>query len=190
MGRRRCAIALAAMVRAGAHGNADAGSTGVPARVHRVAASSARAHEQGRSRDRAANTMTMAPAVLDRRPAPRAHVVRVQRRQLPVYSPLPLGAVRGTARRVFGSREDLRPRVREMLRALYAAEGVVLMGAGTQALQVAIHTARRLVGGPLTVALPAFTCFDVASAAVAAGARITPSHLAPAPLATDLDSTT
>jgi len=134
--------------------------------------------------------MTIAPAVLDGRPARRAQVVRVQRRQLPAYSPLPLGVVRGTARRVFGSREDLRPRVREMLRALYAAEGVVLMGAGTQALQVAIHTASRLVGGPLTVALPAFTCFDVASAAVAAGARITLYDVDPATLAPDLDSLT
>jgi len=134
--------------------------------------------------------MTMAPAVLDRRPARRAQVVRVHRRQLPAHSPLPLGVVRDTAQRVFGSREDLRPHVREMLRALYVAEGVVLMGAGTQALQVAIHTASRLVGGPLTVALPAFTCFDVASAAVAAGARITLYDVDPATLAPDLDSLT
>jgi hypothetical protein len=134
--------------------------------------------------------MTVVPAVLQGRsgPARRSHVVRLPRRQLPAYSPLPLGAVWRTAWRVFGSRGDSRPCFRDLLRAQYAAEQVVLMGSGTQALQHAIHAAGRLVGGELAVALPAFACFDVASAAVGAEARIALYDVDPATLAPDLDS--
>jgi hypothetical protein len=134
--------------------------------------------------------MTVVPAVLQGRsgPAQSSHVVRLLRRQLPAYSPLPLGAVWRTAGRVFGSRGDSRPRFRELLRVQYAAEQVVLMGSGTQALQHAIHAAGRLVGGELAVALPAFACFDVASAAVGADARIALYDVDPATLAPDLDS--
>lgn len=123
--------------------------------------------------------MTVVPAVLDGRLPPR---------QLPAYSPLPQRAVWDAARRVLQSHEDARPRVRELLREMYAADGVLLTGSGTQALQTAIHTMSRLSGDDCAVALPAFTCFDVASAAVGAGVRITLYDLDPDTLAPDLDS--
>jgi len=63
-----------------------------------------------------------------------------------------------------------------------------LLGSGTQALQVAIRAAACLVGDDPVVALPAFTCFDVASAAVGAGARIALYDVEPATLSPDLDS--
>ena len=132
--------------------------------------------------------MTVLRAVLNGSPAPRPQVITHFQRQLPVYSPLPLGAVWRAARRVFRSAEDSRPRARELIRASYAAERVVLTGTGTHALQIALRAASRLVGGDLTVALPAFTCFDVAAAAVGAGARIALYDLDPATLAPDLDS--
>src|SRR5207237_3967531 len=145
----------------------------------RVAASSARAYEADRSCDRSANTMTAVSAPLR---------TGIRPRQLRACSPLPLKAVWHTARRVFGSRRDSRPHVRDLLRALYAADDVVLTGTGTHALQMAIVAACRLAGKNLTVALPAFTCFDVATAAVGAGARIALYDVNPATLAPDLDS--
>lgn len=77
-----------------------------------------------------------------------------------------------------------------MLRWAYQADATVLTASGTQALQLAIQTATRLAGvaAAPVVALPAFTCFDVATAAVGAGARIALYDVDPATLAPDLDS--
>ena len=109
-------------------------------------------------------------------------------RQLPVHSPVPFGPAWEAVRHGLGLRDDPRPRVREMIRAGYAAEEAMLLGSGTQALQVAIRAAACLVGDDPVVALPAFTCFDVASAAVGAGARIALYDVEPSTLAPDLDS--
>ena len=109
-------------------------------------------------------------------------------RQLPVHSPAPRGAVWEAVRHGLGLGDDPRPRVREMIRAVYAADEAILLGSGTQALQVAIRAAGRLMGGDFVVALPAFTCFDVASAAVGAGARIALYDVEPSTLAPDFDS--
>jgi len=70
----------------------------------------------------------------------------------------------------------------------YCAEDAVLVGSGTQALQLAIRVAARAVVEPCTVALPAFSCYDVAAAAVAAGVRIALYDVDPGTLAPDLDS--
>jgi perosamine synthetase len=117
------------------------------------------------------------------RPPPEAGWLR---RQLPVYSPLPAAAVWRAARAVAAG-ADARPQVRCRLRAIYGADDVVLAGSGTQALGAAISTASRLTGSSL-VALPAFTCFDVATAAVGAQCRIALYDIEPATLAPDLDS--
>lgn len=109
-------------------------------------------------------------------------------RQLPVHSPLPFGAAWEAVRHGLGLRDDPRPRVRQMIRAVYAADAAILLGSGTQALQVAIRAAAGLVADDLVVALPAFTCFDVASGAVGAGARIALYDIEPSTLAPDLDS--
>lgn len=81
-----------------------------------------------------------------------------------------------------------------MLRALlareFAADGVALFASGTQALQVALADAARAVGPDAMVALPAFTCFDVATAAVGAQLHIALYDVDPATLAPDLDSLT
>lgn len=109
-------------------------------------------------------------------------------RQVPVHSPVPSGSVREAVWHGLRLRNDPRPRVREMIRAAYGADEAVLLGSGTQALQVAIRAAARLVGADPIVALPAFTCFDVASAAVGAGARIALYDVEPSTLAPNLDS--
>jgi dTDP-4-amino-4,6-dideoxygalactose transaminase len=69
---------------------------------------------------------------------------------------------------------------------LYRADGALLFEQGTQALQVALELAATITGGPPTVALPAYTCFDVATAAAGAGARIVLYDVDPSTLAPDL----
>jgi len=109
-------------------------------------------------------------------------------RQPPAHSPLPWRALRASAGAVLRRREDARPALRQLLAGEFAAEDVALFASGTQALQVALTVARNQAGPDATVALPAFTCFDVATAAVGADLRITLYDLDPATLTPDLDS--
>lgn len=109
-------------------------------------------------------------------------------RQTPAYSPLRLRAIVGAVRQVYGERTDPLPGVRALLRQHYRADAVYLLASGTQALQLALRTAGRLTARPLAVALPAYGCFDIASAAVGAGADITLYDVDPETLAPDLDS--
>jgi len=108
--------------------------------------------------------------------------------QPPVYSPLTWDATRRAAMQGLGLRDDPRPRVERLVRALYRAQEAVLLGSGTQALELAIRVAVRVAGGSGAVALPAFSCYDVATAAVGAGVRIALYDLDPGTLGPDLDS--
>lgn len=105
-------------------------------------------------------------------------------RQLPVYSPVTFAGVlrAGTALARSSEAEALKAE----LSARYRAPRVELWGSGTQALQVAIAVAHRRVGG--AVALPAFQCYDLASAAVGADVRVALYDVDPATLAPDRDS--
>ena len=109
------------------------------------------------------------------------------RYQPPVHSPLSLGALAGAAVRPF-SQGDPREALAAVLRRGYGADAVLLTGSGTQALQGAIRVAASLAGGAHVVALPAFCCFDVATAAVGAGLDIALYDVDPATLAPDLAS--
>jgi dTDP-4-amino-4,6-dideoxygalactose transaminase len=75
-----------------------------------------------------------------------------------------------------------------MLRERFCAEDALLCGSGTQALQLALLAARARSGGKDLVALPAYTCYDVASAAIGADARVTFYDIDPETLAPDTDS--
>ena len=109
-------------------------------------------------------------------------------RQPPAYSPLPLSALRaGATAAIRLGRDDLGA-LRQLLARDYAADSVTLFASGTQALQVALTEAARGFGPWATVALPAFTCFDVATAAVGARLRIAPYDIDPATLGPDLDA--
>jgi len=77
-------------------------------------------------------------------------------RQLPAYSPLTLHAAWRAATQTLRGRDDPRPRVERLLRALYPAREAVLLGSGTHALDLAIRVAVRVVGEPCVVALPAY----------------------------------
>jgi dTDP-4-amino-4,6-dideoxygalactose transaminase len=103
------------------------------------------------------------------------------RHQLPVHSPIPPGALLAAAWR--GTRRRARGLLAAELAARYPAEKVVLVGSGTQALQLALRAC-----GAEEVALPAFTCYDVASAAIGAGARVRLYDVDPVTLSPDAAS--
>jgi len=110
------------------------------------------------------------------------------RHQLAVYSPVPIGApLRGVAAALRVT-TDPRPALIDALQRDFDATSVVLTGSGTQALQVAIAHAVRRAGGETSVALPAFSCFDVASAAIGANVSTSLYDLDPGTLAPDLAS--
>ncbi|HEX7050792.1 MAG TPA: DegT/DnrJ/EryC1/StrS family aminotransferase [Longimicrobiales bacterium] len=83
------------------------------------------------------------------------------RHQPPVHSPLAVRALLGPAGRASTDR------LRALLRDEYAADEVVLCGSGTEALVLAIRAAMLHVEPGAAIAIPAFTCYDVAAAAVA-----------------------
>jgi len=87
------------------------------------------------------------------------------RHQLPVHSPLGAGALlRSLAP---GTGAGACAALQRELADSYRADAVVLCGSGTQALQLALAAA-----AVEEVALPAFTCYEVASAAVGARVRV------------------
>jgi perosamine synthetase len=108
------------------------------------------------------------------------------RRQLPVYSPLAGGALLAGAAPGRNGHTAL-VELAELLRERYAAEHVILCGSGTQALQIAITGVEPHTQNPV-LALPAYCCYDVATAAVGAGLQISLYDLDPDTLAPDLDS--
>jgi dTDP-4-amino-4,6-dideoxygalactose transaminase len=129
------------------------------------------------------------PAAMRRRaPArPLAELGRRARRQPPAHSPLTLRAVWRAWRAAATATADPRQALARRLSCEYEADRTILFGSGTQALQVAVTLALRAARGS-TVALPAFTCFDVAAAAVGANARVEVYDLDPATLCPDLES--
>ena len=106
------------------------------------------------------------------------------RRQLPAWSPITVGAlVAGAFARRGGARHTLR--LGERLRAEYGAERVQLTESGTAALALAM-LASAPEGARPRVALPAWGCYDLMTAADIADAEVIlydldPATLAPAP---------
>ena len=105
------------------------------------------------------------------------------RHQLPAYSPFDLRhlLVAGTA----GGRAA--HEAGQLLLREYEADDVLVCGSGTQALQAALVLAAETAGSP-AVALPAYGCYDLASAAIGAGARVFLYDVDPATLGPDLES--
>lgn len=108
--------------------------------------------------------------------------------QPPVHSPITAGALIRAARRAARAPDEAIEALARELRARFGADRVVLTGSGTQALQLAITAATREVGPDAVVALPAFCCYDVATAAVGADRRIALYDLDPDTLGPDLAS--
>jgi dTDP-4-amino-4,6-dideoxygalactose transaminase len=105
------------------------------------------------------------------------------RSQPPVHSPLSLEALRGGVVAALGGGAAARARVVAALQAGYAPHGLLLTDSGTSALALALQLAARERPGP--AALPAFCCYDIATAVDAAGVPFLLYDLDPHTLAPD-----
>jgi dTDP-4-amino-4,6-dideoxygalactose transaminase len=110
------------------------------------------------------------------------------RHQLPVYSPVTAKASLLAVAQALHLGADPRPELRALLEREYDAQSVLLCGSGTQALTIAIREARKRADLSAPVALPAFSCFDVATAAVGADAPVSFYDIDPDTLGPDLSS--
>ncbi len=113
----------------------------------------------------------------------------VWRRQLPVHSPVDasslLAGLRAIASRN-GARERWETRVAALLTQRYAARAVLLTDSGTAALTAALLGVLNDQTGSASVALPAYACYDVATAADGAGVPVFLYDIDPSTLGPDL----
>jgi dTDP-4-amino-4,6-dideoxygalactose transaminase len=110
------------------------------------------------------------------------------RQQLPVYSPISLRSLADGWNALFsasdaGSANSLL----EVIRDKYGAKEVLLTDSGTSALTLAIAGLCRTGTKPL-IALPAYCCYDIATAAVGADIQVVAYDIHPRTLGPDLDS--
>jgi len=109
------------------------------------------------------------------------------RQQLPVYSPLTLRAVLAAASGLLGSGRGRLASVARLIHSAYAPAALRLTDSGTTALALAIRLAARGATRPV-VALPAYACYDLATAADAVDARVVLYDLDPRTLGPDWPS--
>lgn len=109
-------------------------------------------------------------------------------RQPPAHSPLSLAAVIAAPLSAARSPLRLRSWLKTELMSRYRAGSVLLCGSGTQALQLAIAGRDPHTRGRPRIALPAYACFDLVSAAVGADALVAFYDVDPHTLAPDPDS--
>lgn len=92
-------------------------------------------------------------------------------RQPPVNSPVSPRALPRAIRAAVATGVDPRPELLDLLLGRYAADGGILCRSGTDALRLALEaTSRTQRGGP--VLLPAYTCYEVGTAAIGASVRV------------------
>lgn len=109
------------------------------------------------------------------------------RRQLPAYSPLPLRAVIAGAAGLVSGAGPARVAVMASLADAFGASDLILTDSGTGALTLAIRAClAETPGAP--VAMPAYSCYDLATAADGAVAPVVLYDLDVATLAPDLES--
>ncbi|MFQ5530749.1 MAG: DegT/DnrJ/EryC1/StrS family aminotransferase, partial [Gemmatimonadota bacterium] len=108
------------------------------------------------------------------------------RRQLPAYSPVRLGSLLAGATGALGVGDPIGALGRR-LTAHFGTPDHLLVDSGTSGLRLAIEGARSMHGGR-TVALPAYCCYDVATAAIGAGAGIRLYDIDPITLGPDWPS--
>ena len=108
----------------------------------------------------------------------------IGRHQLPTSSPLPVRALLGGFRGALG--RDFRERLTALIQAHWGARDVLLVDSGTSALRLAIQAAITERPGP--VAVPAYSCYDVATAAMGVGTRVVLYDVDPDTLAPRHDS--
>lgn len=108
-------------------------------------------------------------------------------RQPPVWSPVTGRAIlSGILAEWFGSGSEARSALEARLREAHSSSTAYLSDSGTSALTVALKAAWALTRAP--VALPAYGCYDLATAADGAGVPFILYDLKPATLSPDLES--
>src|SRR5688572_8610754 len=105
--------------------------------------------------------------------------------QLPAYSPVSPRAILSA---YLAPAADSTSQLEQLLLDRFDARAAVLCGSGTQALQLALAAAQRRLGPSASVALPAFTCYDVATAAIGGKHQVLLYDVDPASLSPDLAS--
>lgn len=107
------------------------------------------------------------------------------RRQLPVYSPISLSTlVRATGAAVRDSERAVEA-LRMHLEHRFEADWALLTGSGTHALQLALQSLDPAPTDGEPVVMPAYSCFDLVTAAVGAGVVVRFYDLDPATLSPD-----
>ena len=105
------------------------------------------------------------------------------RAQPPVHSPIGAPALLSGLRAALTGGRTARAAVEQFITDTYRAHGVVLTDSGTTALHLALRLAVSERPGP--VALPAYCCYDIATAADAAGVEFVLYDIDPATLGPD-----
>ena len=109
------------------------------------------------------------------------------RHQLPVHSPLPLAGLAAASAALATGGDGARTRVESLLRERFGGRSALLTDSGTTALRLALAlAARRAPGRP--AALPAYCCYDIATAADGAGVPVVLYDLDPRTLGPDAES--
>jgi perosamine synthetase len=111
----------------------------------------------------------------------------IGRRLPPTYSPLTARAVLGARRSAAEAREDQRL-LHTLLRQRLGARETLLTDSGTSALRLALTAATGRAGAARLVALPAWSCYDLATAADGAGVDVVLYDLDPTTLGPDWES--
>ncbi len=109
------------------------------------------------------------------------------RHVLPAYSPVNLGAIWAGSKAAVGMRSEAGRVIDRWVAERFSPRGYLLTDSGTSALRLAIRAAVEDSGGR-PVALPAYTCFDVATAAEGSGARVLLYDINPRTLGPDFES--
>jgi perosamine synthetase len=109
------------------------------------------------------------------------------RRQLPAWSPITARSVLSAWRAAFLPGDEL-SELEALLRKEYGPTGVVLTDSGTSALALAMLVSAHGRGRPPVVALPAYGCYDLATAADIADAGVVLYDVDPETLGPDWDS--
>ena len=104
----------------------------------------------------------------------------------PVHSPLDLGAIASGMRAMLRNGSAAAHALGGAIRSRWAPERFALTDSGTSALALALRVAARTTGAP--PALPAYGCYDLATAVDAAGVAFTLYDVDPGSLQPDLDS--
>ncbi|NNL30197.1 MAG: DegT/DnrJ/EryC1/StrS aminotransferase family protein [Gemmatimonadetes bacterium] len=110
------------------------------------------------------------------------------RRQLPVYSPLDAGAIASATIAAVRGGDRERTALQQELGVRFEAERVILTGSGTQALQLALSHLPPPGPGGTVVGLPAYSCYDLVTAAVGAEVRVRFYDIDPVSLTPDMES--